>query len=49
MKPSFTPYYALAGEDASRLSWLAEIELEADAASLPVGLPLEASFPDDAP
>jgi len=41
---SFTPYYALAGEDASRLSWLAEIELNADAAALPVGLPLRAEF-----
>jgi HlyD family secretion protein len=43
-EPSFTPYYALAGEDASRLSWLAEIELDADAADLPVGLPLRAEF-----
>lgn len=43
-EPAFTPYYALAGEDASRLSWLAEIELGADAASLPVGLPLRAEF-----
>lgn len=42
-EPSFTPYYALAGEDASRLSWLAEIELDA-AADLPVGLPLRATF-----
>ena len=43
-EPTFTPYYALAGEDASRLSWLAEIELGADAAALPAGLPLRAEF-----
>lgn len=43
-EPSFTPYYALAGEDASRLSWLAEIELDAGANDLPVGLPLRAEF-----
>lgn len=43
-EPSFTPYYALAGEDASRLSWLAEIELDASAGNLPVGLPLRAEF-----
>jgi HlyD family secretion protein len=42
--PSFTPYYALSGNDASRLSWLAEIELERDAAQLPAGLPLRATF-----
>ncbi|TNJ35021.1 HlyD family secretion protein [Arenimonas terrae] len=43
-EPSFTPYYALAGEDASRLSWLAEIELDAGADSLPVGIPVRAEF-----
>lgn len=43
-EPSFTPYYALAGEDASRLSWLAEIELDSSANDLPVGLPLRAEF-----
>lgn len=43
-EPSFTPYYALSGEDASRLSWLAEIELGADASALPVGLPVRAEF-----
>lgn len=43
-EPTFTPYYALAGEDASRLSWLAEIELGDDAVALPVGLPLRAEF-----
>ncbi len=43
-EPSFTPYYALAGEDASRLSWLAEVELEAAADSLPVGIPVRVEF-----
>lgn len=38
--PTFTPYYALTGTDASRLSWLAEIQLDAADASLPAGLPV---------
>lgn len=48
-EPSFTPYYALAGEDASRLSWLAEIELDAAADGLPVGIPVRAEFPVTTP
>lgn len=43
--PVFTPYYALAGDDASRLSYLAELQLE-DAAALPAGLPLRAELDD---
>ena len=43
-EPSFTPYYALAGDDASRLVYQAEIVLEAAAATLPAGLPLTARF-----
>ena len=39
-EPSFTPYYALHGDDAARLSYIAEVQLGADAAALPVGLPL---------
>lgn len=39
-EPVFTPYYALIGEDVSRLSWLAEVALGADAAGLPAGLPV---------
>jgi HlyD family secretion protein len=40
---SFTPYYALTGEDASRLVYLAEIDLEGPgAAQLAAGLPLVA-------
>ncbi|MFC6632920.1 HlyD family secretion protein [Microbulbifer taiwanensis] len=43
-EPSFTPYYALTGEDVARLSYLAEIQLGEDAAELPAGLPLSAEF-----
>lgn len=47
---SFTPYYALAGDDASRLAWIAEIDLDAAAAaSLPAGLPLQATLAVAAP
>lgn len=47
--PGFTPYYALSGADAARLSWLAEIELSADndaarMANLPAGVPLQVTF-----
>lgn len=41
--PAFTPYYALQGEDAARLSYLAEIALDG-AADLPAGLPVQATF-----
>jgi HlyD family secretion protein len=43
-EPSFTPYYALIGEDAARLSYLAEISLGKDAAQLPAGLPVRVEF-----
>jgi HlyD family secretion protein len=43
-EPSFTPYYALIGEDAARLSYLAEISLGNDAAELPAGLPVRVEF-----
>jgi HlyD family secretion protein len=42
--PSFTPYYALTGQDATRLSYLAEIQLGPDARDLPAGLPVTAEF-----
>lgn len=47
--PVFTPYYALSGADAARLSWLAEIELTADndaaaLAQLPAGVPVQVAF-----
>lgn len=41
--PAFTPYYALTGEDASRLAYRAELVLSGDAAkTLPAGLPAQA-------
>ena len=43
-EPAFTPYYALTGEDAARLSYLAEVELGSDAAQLPAGLPVRVEF-----
>jgi len=43
-EPSFTPYYALTGEDAARLSYLAEVSLGGDAAELPAGLPVRVEF-----
>lgn len=42
-EPVFTPYYALAGDDAERLSYLAEIELQG-ADDWPLGVPLRAVF-----
>jgi HlyD family secretion protein len=42
-EPSFTPYYGLTGEDATRLVYRAELVLEgADAHNLPAGLPVTA-------
>lgn len=41
---SFTPYYALTGKDAARLSYLAEVVLGNDAALLPVGVPVRAQW-----
>lgn len=48
-EPAFTPYYALSGDDAARLSYVAEVQLGEDAAKLPVGLPLHAELPRSAP
>lgn len=42
-EPVFTPYYALSGKDASRLSYLAEIELDGKL-ELPAGLPVRVEF-----
>jgi len=42
--PTFTPYYSLTGQDARRLSYLAEIQLGTDAADLPAGLPVWVEF-----
>ena len=42
-EPAFTPYYALTGDDASRLVYRAELVIEDPAArDLPAGLTLEA-------
>jgi HlyD family secretion protein len=41
-EPSFTPYYALTGDDASRLVYRAELVLEGGA-DLPAGLPVTAT------
>lgn len=42
-EPSFTPYYALSGDDATRLVYRAELVLEGEAARhLPAGLPVSA-------
>ena len=44
-EPSFTPYYALIGEDAARLSYLAEVELTGEHSSgLPAGVPVRVEF-----
>ena len=44
-EPSFTPYYALIGDDVARLSYLAEITLTGkDARNLPAGLPVRVEF-----
>lgn len=43
-EPSFTPYYALIGKDAARLSYLAEIQLDPSAGELPAGLPVRVEF-----
>ncbi|HJT98300.1 MAG TPA: HlyD family efflux transporter periplasmic adaptor subunit [Rhodanobacteraceae bacterium] len=46
-EPAFTPYFALTGEDASRLAYRAELVLDGDAAKkLPAGLPAEAECDD---
>jgi len=42
---SFTPYYALSGDDASRLTYRAELVLDgAEAHKLPAGIPCQASL-----
>ncbi len=43
-EPSFTPYYALSGRDAQRLSYLAEITLDKAGAGLPAGVPVRVEF-----
>jgi HlyD family secretion protein len=44
---SFTPYFSLTERDRSRLAYVAEITLLGeDATDLPVGLPVEVTFPE---
>lgn len=44
---AFTPYYALTQEDRSRLSYLAEIDLEESAAAdIPTGMPVQVQLMD---
>ena len=47
-EPSFTPYYALSGKDAARLSYLAEVVFDdsalKNATDLPAGLPVRVEF-----
>lgn len=43
---AFTPYFALNQHDRSRLSYLAEIDLETDDDRMPIGIPVEVTFPD---
>ncbi|KJG38654.1 membrane protein [Photobacterium angustum] len=44
-QPSFTPYYALSGDDRSRLVYLAEIDLPPDGQDLPAGIPVQVEMP----
>jgi HlyD family secretion protein len=44
-EPGFTPYYALTGDDAARLVYLAEVSLApGEARNLPAGLPVRVEF-----
>ncbi|HDM8194601.1 TPA: HlyD family efflux transporter periplasmic adaptor subunit [Vibrio harveyi] len=40
-EPSFTPYFALTEEERSRLMYLAEVDLQGSAESLPSGIPAQ--------
>lgn len=42
---AFTPYFALSQHDRSRLSFLAEVDLDDADAALPIGIPVEVTFP----
>lgn len=44
-EPAFTPYYALNSSERSRLVYLAEVQLAAEAGSLPAGLPVQVVLP----
>ncbi len=42
---AFTPYFALNQHDRSRLSYLTEVDVVGEESNLPVGIPVEVSFP----
>ena len=44
-EPAFTPYYALNQAQRSRLVYLAKVALHAEAAGLPIGVPVTATLP----
>ncbi len=44
-EPEFTPYYALSSGERSRLVYLAEVQLSAEAGALPAGLPVQVELP----
>lgn len=44
-EPEFTPYYALTGANAARLSYIAEVALGKKASKLPAGLPVHVTLP----
>jgi HlyD family secretion protein len=44
-EPAFTPYYALNQSERSRLVYLAEVQLTADASDLPSGVPAQVLLP----
>ncbi len=44
-EPAFTPYYALNGSERSRLVYLAEVTMPAEAGNLPAGLPAQVELP----
>ncbi|MCD7098906.1 HlyD family efflux transporter periplasmic adaptor subunit [Stenotrophomonas sp. MMGLT7] len=43
-EPVFTPYYALTGADAARLSYLAEVSVQQAPTQLPAGIPVRVEF-----
>ncbi|MUV15547.1 HlyD family secretion protein [Noviluteimonas gilva] len=43
-EPTFTPYFALIGKDAARMSYIAEVLVDDKNAKLPAGLPVRAEF-----
>jgi HlyD family secretion protein len=45
LEPAFTPYYTLTSSERSRLVYLAEVVLAAEADNLPAGLPAQVELP----